>query len=455
MTPSWTLETPLTPHPARDYAVDVLFRRWLGLELLLVRAQRADLSLRRSDAPGELRLTEAILPGAVSPSLATRPLPPWLRPAHSNPPLISPECVATRADPDQITFHADLLGTLFYWLSGWGELASDLRDPHERILAYTCPTGAAGLLEHPSADELADLVYAALLQLWPDTPLPPTARAAIMPSHDVDQPWLLGTLSSAEIFRSARRRLYPDLRPFAALETLSRWSLVRLGLRSADPFHTFPWLMRQSEARGLRSTFYFQAGRTDPQFDHAPDLALPAMRRLLRTIHARGHRIGLHPSYGTFRDGEALKRESTRLREICAAESIHQDLWPCRMHYLRWDVRLTPGLLDDAGLDEDSSLAFADRAGFRRGTARPFPLWCWVKKRPLHIIEQPLVAMEASLLTPAYENLSHHEARERLRYLRATCHEHGGTFTLLWHNSSLRTPADRALYLDALDTLSE
>lgn len=456
MTPSWILETPETPHPARDYVLDVLFRRWLGLELHVVRADRPDLSLRRADGPGELLLIEAISPHAPPPPLEARPVPPWLRTGRASLPLVAFRgAVATKIEPGRVAFHADLLGTLFYWLSGWGELAAATPDPHERILAAACPAGADGLADHPWADVLAEVVHAALRMLWPDTPPPRAASSAIMPSHDVDQPSLLAPLPASEILHATRRQLYPDLRPFAALETLARWSLVRLGLRSADPFHTFPWLMRQSETRGLRSTFYFQAGRTDPRFDHAPDLALPAMRRLLRTIHARGHLIGLHPSYGCFRDGEAIKREFSRLREVCASERIQQKTWPCRMHYLRWDTRLTPGLLDNAGLDEDSSLAFADHAGFRRGTARPFPLWCWIRKRPLRIIEQPLIAMEASLLAPDYEHLSHHEARNRLRRLRATCGEHRGAFTLLWHNSSFRTSADRALYLDALGPLSE
>jgi hypothetical protein len=452
MNAGWILETPPSAHVARDYAADVVFHRWLGLELSIHRVDRPDLRLRREGSAGSLTLPEVIAINGAPPVLEPHPPPAWLRSPGPDVPVIPRACSPAPTEFGKQMFQGDLLGTVFYWLSGWGEFASTLRDAHERIPAASLGVSAAS---RPIADELAGWIRAAILQVWPDTSFPPAARPLVAPSHDVDQPDLLASLSAAQIFRASRRQLYPELRPIAALESGVRWSLARLGMRSADPFHTFPWLMRQSEKRGLRSTFYFQAGRTDPRFDHAPDIALPAMRRLLRSIHARGHRIGLHPSYRTFRDGEALKREYARLREVCAEEKIFQENWPCRMHYLRWDVRLTPGLLDEAGLDEDSSLAFADRAGFRRGTARAFPLWCWTKKRPLRILEQPLVAMEASLLAPDYENLPHREARDRLRRLRAACREHGGTFTLLWHNSSLRSPEDRELYLDAIAASAE
>ena len=67
----------------------------------------------------------------------------------------------------------------------------------------------------------------------------------------------------------------------------------------SDPFDTFDLLMETSEQFGLKSTFYFQAGRTGTRFDGIYRLSDPPIARLLRQIHVRGHEIGLHGGYGS------------------------------------------------------------------------------------------------------------------------------------------------------------
>jgi len=51
----------------------------------------------------------------------------------------------------------------------------------------------------------------------------------------------------------------------------------------------------------------------------APRVSLddPRLRALLREIHARGHEIGIHPGYHTYRHPEALARSvATRHRVL-------------------------------------------------------------------------------------------------------------------------------------------
>ena len=51
----------------------------------------------------------------------------------------------------------------------------------------------------------------------------------------------------------------------------------------------------------------------------APRVSLddPRLRALLREIHARGHEIGIHPGYHTYRHPEALARPvATRHRVL-------------------------------------------------------------------------------------------------------------------------------------------
>ena len=64
-------------------------------------------------------------------------------------------------------------------------------------------------------------------------------------------------------------------------------------------------MMKTGERHGLKTTFFVKAGVSDPRFDETYSLESPPVAHLLREIHARGHELGLHPSYHTYRDGSA------------------------------------------------------------------------------------------------------------------------------------------------------
>src|SRR5690606_16397775 len=111
---------------------------------------------------------------------------------------------------------------------------------------------------------------------------------------------------------------------------------TRKKLLASDPMNNFDWIMSVSEKHGLTSAFYFICGRTDTERDAQYEIEHPAIRQLLRSIHKRGHEIGLHPSFNTFLKPQLIMEEGHRLRTVCKQEGIHQDEWGGRMHYLRW-----------------------------------------------------------------------------------------------------------------------
>lgn len=160
------------------------------------------------------------------------------------------------------------------------------------------------------------------------------------------------------------------------------------------------------------------------------------MRDLLRRIHRRGHEIGLHPSYSTFRDAAALKGEADRLKRVCALEGIEQDQWGGRMHYLRWEQPTTMRSWNDAGMSYDSTLGYADHAGFRCGTCHEYPAYDVQQQEQLNLRIRPLIAMECSVIDEAYMGLGDgQEAEEVFLNLKEACRQVKGDFNLLWHNS--------------------
>ena len=206
--------------------------------------------------------------------------------------------------------------------------------------------------------------------------------------------------------------------------------------------------MDVSERHGMRSAFYFVAGK----LGHAPedpcyDIEQPRMRNLLRTIHARGHEIGLHTSYHTYLDAAQTQAEFRRLRDVCEAEHIGQNAWGGRQHYLRWKAPQTPRNWEQAGLDYDSTLTFSDHVGFRCGVCYEYPLFDLESRRTMALRERPLIAMDVSVLGEQYMNLEPGpEALSRLVALKETCRRFNGDFVLLWHNSELWDDPRREMY---------
>ena len=223
-------------------------------------------------------------------------------------------------------------------------------------------------------------------------------------------------------------------------------------LSKYDRFNTFDWIMQQSEANGLTSSFYFICGRTNAQFDAKYELEHPIIRNLLRRIHSRGHEIGLHPSYNSYTDQDAICSEAKRLLKICTEENIKQDKWGGRMHFLRWKHPNTLYGWEKANMNYDSTMSYAEHAGFRCGTCHEYPAFDPLNDRILNLRIQPLIAMEHTVISKNYMGLGlGSKAYEKFLQLKNACKVVNGTFTLLWHNNQLATKAERDLYASIIN----
>ena len=68
-----------------------------------------------------------------------------------------------------------------------------------------------------------------------------------------------------------------------------------------------------------------------------------------------------------------------------------------RQHYLRMRAATTPRGMASAGFAYDSTYGFADRNGFRLGTADVLPLWDAERQQPVGLDEAPFVWMDRAL----------------------------------------------------------
>ena len=146
-------------------------------------------------------------------------------------------------------------------------------------------------------------------------------------------------------------------------------------------------------------------------------------------------------------DQDTICTEAERLRKICAEENIKQDIWGGRMHFLRWKHPNTFYGWEKAKMNYDSTMSYAEHAGFRCGTCHEYPAFDPVGDCILNLRVQPLIAMEHSVISKSYMGLGlGQKAHDKFSQLKNACKVVSGTFTLLWHNNQLATKAERDLY---------
>ena len=118
------------------------------------------------------------------------------------------------------------------------------------------------------------------------------------------------------------------------------------------------------------------------------------------------------------------------------------------MHFLRWETPVTMHGLVRAGITYDTTLGYADHAGFRCGTCHEYRAFDPVSRQVLlNLRLRPLIAMECTIIDERYMGLSvTTDAFEKFIKLKNACRIVSGDFTLLWHNSQFASEQKRELY---------
>ena len=457
------VEAPEARRPERRYVLDVVLGEFLGLDYELRAGPGPGVTIACRAAEGLIRCPDLLL-GVPDREWLTAGSMPRLPLASMDPGALEPSPAGVerglpvlygdgtcRRSGSTLELGIDVFGSCFFLLARYEELATRTRDAHARFPASASVMGQAGLLARPLVNEYVEVLRAAIEGLWPAIR---TRRREfrMCPTHDVDIPFLYGFEGPTRAIKRGLRDLVRRRRPASLVSPLVTWARVASGNRGADPYNTFSYLCDQSEKRGLSSVFNFIAGVTNPEFEGRYRIDHPWIVDIIREAGSRGHAIGLHGSYGSYLDGEALARERRTLMAACGTAGLSAPVDSGRQHFLRMSFPDTLVLQEDAGLRFDSTLGFADHVGFRCGTCYEYPVFSIPGRRVLAVRERPLIAMDATVFGEKYMNLKPDGgAFDLLAGLKARCRAFGGDFVLLWHNLHLYSPEKRRLYESLLD----
>jgi hypothetical protein len=166
------------------------------------------------------------------------------------------------------------------------------------------------------------------------------------------------------------------------------------------------------------------------QFDGMYNIQSKVAKNTIKLVYKSGAEIGLHTSYEAGMNPELIAEEKVTLEEVCGF-TVHCN----RNHYLMWREIGNGWALAKAGINRDSSLGYADVAGFRLGVCRPIPLFDPIKIQSFGIEEHPLVVMDCTLSNTNYMNLNEEDAFSYCKKLIDQTRKHQGEFVMLWHNT--------------------
>jgi hypothetical protein len=364
---------------------------------------RGDLVVRKGWlAPQSAALTDIVVPFCAADSVPGEPL-----------------FVQTAAGEFRCT--EDLPASAVLVLSRFEEIGSDSQDEYGRFPAAASVAVRDGHFLRPIVDEWGLALERVIAALEPG--FRAHRRLRVMVTHDIDLIGIPFGLRESAVQVIKRRQFSTGLRDF-----LSGFTGVLPG-----SLEQVMQVCSEVQARGLKPAVYWKAS-PKTLHDSGYDIRDARVARVMDWVRSQGVEMGVHPGFNTFGNPPELAAEVERL---CSA--IGERHVGGRQHYLRWSPQ-TWLHWEQCGLAYDTSLGFANPAGFRAGTCWPYQPWLWTENRRAQLLEIPLIVMDVTMVSPLYMGLSPDASLTLVRDLMEKCAHVGGVFTLLWHNNCLGRP---------------
>jgi hypothetical protein len=309
-------------------------------------------------------------------------------------------------------------------LTRWEEYVNKTRDKYNRFPAYASLAYKNNFLDRPVVNEYVEMLWNILKFLGCNQKRKKREYELVL-THDVDVAYKYSNVVSGgrEIIGDLIKR--KNIKLF--LHNIKEKILVHLKLKK-DPFDTYDYLMDISEKAGVKSYFFLHSSNSAKQ-DVDNDKFL---KQVSQKILKRGHYLGYHPSYNAYNDFELFIKDKEKIENI-----IEQKLTFGRAHFLRFEIPTTWQIWEDANMEWDSSLGYADKEGFRCGVCYPYSVFNILSRKKLNLKERPLIVMEGSFTT--YQDIIPQEMEEKIKFLINKVKKYNGEFIFLWHNSSFNT----------------
>ncbi|NVO31172.1 DUF7033 domain-containing protein [Hymenobacter lapidiphilus] len=321
----------------------------------------------------------------------------------------------------RVRINTDIISAVFYLLSGWQEFFSEERDQHGRFPYAASVQAHYGFVAVPIVNYYFEILKTAVEHVTGQALRPRRwaggATWAAFITHDIDN------------LHSAWKQ--------PAKAALRRGNLLSFGRQlgrhftQKDAWDNLELVQQTVAGYGAKSTFFFlpeyrKGANGTPNADYRYHRITKSVDSLLQA----GAEVALHGSLGTSTSEGQLLHEATQIHQFKHAS---QGL---RFHYLSWEPRITPTLVDELTSAYDSTLGFAEHYGFRHSYCLPFQPFDFRTGQAHDFLEIPLNVMDATLHHPRYLQLAPDEILPALLPMFQEIERFGGICTVLWHNEN-------------------
>ncbi len=329
----------------------------------------------------------------------------------------------------------DMLSAIFYLLSRYEEYLPFSHDEHGRFTSQSSVLHSISSIEKPIIDIWIARLAEIINQKGANISLQNNYKFLL--TCDVD-------IAYAYRGKGLVRALVFGIKSLIIKKTTLTGFVKALIKKEDDPYNTYSKLLWLNRNNSEKPIFFMHLGNHGP-YDKSIRWNHQLMKSLIAELSSNAA-IGLHPSMASNKEPELLDTEKQRFMSI-----TNENVQISRQHYLFLRFPDTYRNLIKCGFTHDFSMGYADTIGFRAGTCHDFFFYDLKAEKTTSLRITPLTVMDGTLFS--YMKLSQAEATQRVASIVNLVKHYGGTFTLLWHNSSFTALTGSAQWVKVLENI--
>ncbi|MBL7889071.1 MAG: polysaccharide deacetylase family protein [Bacteroidia bacterium] len=315
----------------------------------------------------------------------------------------------------------DVFSASFFLVSRYEEYLPHIRDEHDRFDAKDSLAFQNNFLQKPLVNIWALWIKNALKNKYPQLQFP-ERKYQFVSTIDID---------NAYAFREKgfTRSIGGYLKAFSKFDVneIKQRTKVLLGLEK-DPYDTYDFQLEILRKHKFKSIYFFLLGDYGVNDKNLP-IESKKFQSLIKTLGDYAD-VGIHPSYGSNKSKEQLKKEVGRLSKV-----LHRDVTKSRQHFLKLTLPETYRNLIDLDIKDDYTMGFASQVGFRASICTPFNFYDLDMELETKLKIHPFAIMEGTL--KYYMKVKPEDAMKKIKPLIDEVKAVNGDFMSLWHNDTL------------------
>lgn len=315
----------------------------------------------------------------------------------------------------------DVFAASFYLVSRYEEYLPHIRDEHDRFIAEESLAYLNGFLQKPVVNTWILWIKQLIEAKYPSVVFPEKKYEFVV-TVDIDNAYAYREKG----FTRTVGGYLKSLSTFNIPEAVER-TRVLLGLQK-DPYDTYDFQLETIKQHKLKTIYFMLLGDYGVNDKNLP-VESKKFQSLIKMLGDYAQ-VGIHPSYGSNKSKEQLKKEQERLSKI-----LHRDVTKSRQHFLKLSLPETYRNLVDLDITDDYTMGFASQVGFRAGICTPFNFYDLDMELETTLKIHPFAVMEGTL--KYYMKISPDDAIQFIKPLIDEVKAVNGQFISLWHNDTL------------------